>query len=226
MITASRITSGDKSNRRNGLGTLVMQPAYPVSVSSLWIWSDSTTGTAPLAPTLFAPPILTSAAAIAAVACSFFLPLILKERIVEHVPHPHIEKRRQNAKATGETASGFNNWLAVKITNVVGTMWCAYAFTIIALISLPDAIKGGRSTLVAWIAQTFLQLVLLSIIMVGQKVAAAGSDKQAQQTYEDAEALLQINDEMHKLLKQNTTLTEQIDELLRRTRSNDEAVPR
>lgn len=133
---------------------------------------------------------------------------------MDHVPHPHIEKRKKYAKATAETPSGFNNWLAVKITNVVGTMWCAYAFTIIALISLPDAIKGGRSTLIAWIAQTFLQLVLLSIIMVGQKVAATASDKQALQTYEDAEALLQISDDMHRLLKQNTTLTEQINELV------------
>jgi hypothetical protein len=140
---------------------------------------------------------------------------------MDHVPHPHIEKRKQYAKATDDKPSGFNNWLAVKITNVVGTMWCAYAFTIIALISLPDAIKGGRSTLIAWIAQTFLQLVLLSIIMVGQKVAAAGSDKQLQQTYEDAEALLQITDEMHKMLKQNTKLTEQIDELLCRTKDNE-----
>jgi hypothetical protein len=140
---------------------------------------------------------------------------------MDHVPHPHIEKRKQSAKATDDKPSGFNNWLAVKITNVVGTMWCAYAFTIIALISLPDAIKGGRSTLIAWIAQTFLQLVLLSIIMVGQKVAAAGSDKQLQQTYDDAEALLQITDEMHKLLKQNTNLTERIDELLRRSGHNE-----
>ena len=138
---------------------------------------------------------------------------------MDHTPHPHIDKRKKFAEATGDKPSGFNNWLAVKITNVVGTMWCAYAFTIIALISLPEAIKGGTSTLIPWIAQTFLQLVLLSIIMVGQKVAAAGSDKQLQQTYEDAEALLHITDEMHKLLKQNTKLTERIDELLRKTES-------
>ncbi|GAC1581097.1 MAG: hypothetical protein NVS3B5_15030 [Sphingomicrobium sp.] len=133
---------------------------------------------------------------------------------MDHVPHPHIEKRKQYAQATGGKPTGFNNWLAVKITNIVGTMWCAYAFTIIALISLPDAIKGGRSTLIAWIAQTFLQLVLLSIIMVGQKVAAASSDKQALQTYEDAEALLDLTDGMHRLLKQNTALTEQINEFI------------
>ena len=136
---------------------------------------------------------------------------------MDHVPHPHLEKRKKFAKATGEKPSGFNNWLAVKITNLVGTMWCAYAFTLLALVSLPDAIKGGRSTLIAWIAQTFLQLVLLSIIMVGQKVAAAASDKQAELTYQDAEALLQINDDMHRLLKQNTELTERIDKLIRET---------
>lgn len=136
---------------------------------------------------------------------------------MEHVPHPHLERRKKSAQATGNTPAGFNTWLAVKITNAVGTMWCAYVFTIIALISLPDAIKGGRSTLIAWIAQTFLQLVLLSIIMVGQKVAAASSDKQALQTYEDAEALLQITDDMHKLLRQNTQLTEQINKLICQT---------
>ena len=134
---------------------------------------------------------------------------------MDHVPHSHLEKRKQFAKATGDGPSGFNNWLAVKITNLVGTMWCAYAFTLLALVSLPDAIRGGRSTLIAWIAQTFLQLVLLSIIMVGQKVAAAASDKQAEQTYQDAEALLQISDDMHRLLKQNTELTEQIDRFMR-----------
>jgi hypothetical protein len=52
------------------------------------------------------------------------------------------------------------------------------------------------------------------VAMVGQKVAAEGSDKQLEQTYMDAEALLQINDDMHKLLKQNTLLTEQINELI------------
>lgn len=133
---------------------------------------------------------------------------------MEHIPHKHLENRKKNARDAQEKPTGFNNWLAVKITNFVGTMWCAYAFTILALISLPDAWKAGTSQLISWIAQTFLQLVLLSIIMVGQKVAAAASDKQAEQTYEDAEALLQISDDMHRLLKQNTELTEQINRLM------------
>jgi hypothetical protein len=130
---------------------------------------------------------------------------------MSHAAHQQLERRRQHGVHTTERErTGFNGWLAVTITNGVGTMWCAYAFTILALISLPDAIKGGTGPLIAWIAQTFLQLVLLSIIMVGQKVAAAASDKQALQTYKDAEALLEISADIHKLLAANNQLTEEI----------------
>ena len=132
-----------------------------------------------------------------------------------HIPHPHLEARKDMFLKAKQEADGFNDKLAVKITNVVGTMWCAYAFAALALISLPAAIQAGTATLVAWFAQTFLQLVLLSIIMVGQKVASAKSDMQLEQTYKDAEALLEINDDMHKLVKQNVQLTEQIDGVLR-----------
>jgi hypothetical protein len=133
---------------------------------------------------------------------------------MDHVPHPHIELRKEFLKQQQERAAGFNNRLAVRITGIVGTMWCAYAFAILAFISLPAAIQAGTSALIQWIAQTFLQLVLLSIIMVGQKVAAEKSDQQLEQTYKDAEALLQMNDDMHRLIKQNVVLTEQINELL------------
>ncbi len=131
-----------------------------------------------------------------------------------HIPHPHLENRREAFLKAKQEANDLNSKLAVKITNIVGTMWCAYAFAALALISFPAALRSGTAPLVAWFAQTFLQLVLLSIIMVGQKVAAAKSDKQLEQTYFDAEALLQINDEMHKLVKQNVQLTEQIKEVL------------
>ena len=138
-----------------------------------------------------------------------------EHHLLEHIPHPHLELRKEFLKKQRDRTNGFNNWLAVKVTNVVGTMWCAYVFAILAFISLPDAIKSGTSALIAWIAQTFLQLVLLSIIMVGQKVSAEKSDQQLEQTYKDAEALLHINDDMHRLVKQNVALTGQIDEVLR-----------
>jgi len=129
----------------------------------------------------------------------------------DHTPHPRIaERAKVGPHTTDDERLGFNGRIAILITNTVGTMWCAYAFALLALISLPDAIKAGTAALVAWIAQTFLQLVLLSVIMVGQKVSAAASDKQALQTYKDAEALLKIQDDVHRLIKVNNDLTAQI----------------
>jgi hypothetical protein len=78
----------------------------------------------------------------------------------------------------------FNRRLAGKITSFVSTMWCAYIFAALALISLPAAIKTGDVVIiVAWIAQTFLQLVLLSIIMVGQNVASASVEQKINETH-------------------------------------------
>jgi hypothetical protein len=127
-----------------------------------------------------------------------FLHLRLKER---EKTGPHL---------TDDEHLGLNGRIALVITDAVGTMWCAYVFTAITLVSLPAAITGGIATLIAWIAQTFLQLVLLSVIMVGQKVSASASDKQALQTYKDAEALLKIQDELHVLIEINNNLTSEI----------------
>jgi hypothetical protein len=92
-------------------------------------------------------------------------------------------------KAVGEV-EGFNAKVALVITRSVGTMACAYVFALIALISLPDAIKAGRPAIISWIAQTFLQLVLLSIIMVGQSVQSAASDARAAKEFADTETIL------------------------------------
>lgn len=65
----------------------------------------------------------------------------------------------------------FNDWLAIKVTNAVGSMWCAYLFSLLALVSLPSAIASHNVlTIISWIAQTFLQLVLLSVILKGQNI--------------------------------------------------------
>ncbi len=86
---------------------------------------------------------------------------------------------------------GFNAKLALVITRSVGTMACAYLFAAIALVSLPAAISSGQVIIiVAWVAQTFLQLVLLSIIMVGQSVQAAASDARAAKEFADTETIL------------------------------------
>jgi hypothetical protein len=126
------------------------------------------------------------------------------------VRHPHIDDRLlrgpvkvvdQYAELSKGRFSRLDTWLAVKITAIVGTMICAYLFTILALISLPSALNTGQLIIIiAWIAQTFLQLVLLPIIIVGQNVQAAAADKRAEQTYEDADAILHHALEIQKHL--------------------------
>jgi hypothetical protein len=118
--------------------------------------------------------------------------------LYQRVPHPHIAARKKTGPVkvadqlpTGSPAARFNAWLAVKVTTGVGTMWCAYAFAALALVSLPSAIASGSPVvLVSWISQTFLQLVLLSVIIVGQNVLAAAADKRSEATYNDADAVL------------------------------------
>ncbi len=100
----------------------------------------------------------------------------------------------------------FNRRVALRITSFVSSMWCAYLFAAIALISLPAAIRTGDTlVIVAWIAQTFLQLVLLSIIMVGQGVASEAVDKKINETHEavlvELAEVKVMASEIHTILK-------------------------
>lgn len=120
----------------------------------------------------------------------------------KYAENPHQRKRQEQGPATRanihkrrsteESAIGkFNGRLGLAITNRIGTMWAAYVFAALALVSLPGAIASGNTVIiVAWIAQTFLQLVLLPIIIVGQNIQAKAADERAIATYNDADAIL------------------------------------
>jgi hypothetical protein len=112
---------------------------------------------------------------------------------------------REIRKAVSEV-EGFNAKFAVIITSGVGTMTCAYLFGLLALVSLPAILiqahvltrsdvpnfftKPGLILIVSWVAQTFLQLVLLSIILVGQRVQSAASDARSLKEFEDTQIIL------------------------------------
>ena len=99
--------------------------------------------------------------------------------------------------------NAFNQRVAEKITSFVSTMWCAYLFAALALISVPAAIRSGDVVIiVAWIAQTFLQLVLLSIIMVGQKVSSSNVEKLILETHEASVGEFELAKEARKIADQ------------------------
>lgn len=100
----------------------------------------------------------------------------------------------------------FNKAAAVWITDKVGTMTCTWIFCVIALLSLPAVLttasiipanalptvvtRASTIALISWIAQTFLQLVLLPAIMVGQNVQSEAADVRAAKTFEDVETII------------------------------------
>jgi|SRR5579859_461617 len=116
--------------------------------------------------------------------------------------------RHVNGQVHGEGAIGrINTRLALMVTKAVGSMWCAYAFALLALISLPAAIASQSAiVIVAWIAQTFLQLVLLPIIIVGQNVQAAASDARAESDHVTLMAIHTLTSEVHQIAEQQTKI--------------------
>ena len=135
-----------------------------------------------------------------------------------HVPHPHIAKRKQTGppKTTDEHV-GPNGKIALVLTTVVGTMWCAYAFAALALVALPSALSGGRLLdLIQWISQTFIQLVMLSVIMVGQNILGRASDKRADMTYQDADATFHESEQIQEhLIEQDHAINDLLDKVMR-----------
>ena len=124
-----------------------------------------------------------------------------------HIPHL-VLNQDVHQKIHGESLAGrINARLAVGITKVVGSMWCAYLFALLALISLPAAIKSHDPIIiVAWIAQTFLQLVLLPIIIVGQNIQAAASDARAESDHKTLIAIHTLTAEVHQIAEQQTVI--------------------
>jgi len=120
----------------------------------------------------------------------------------ERDPHPRVAARKKSGppKSTDEQVSP-NGRIALLLTTVVGTMWCAYAFAMLALIALPSAMGGGLLPLIQWVSQTFIQLVMLSVIMVGQNILGRAADKRADMTYQDAEAILHEAEQIQLHLK-------------------------
>ncbi len=130
-----------------------------------------------------------------------------------HLPHL-VLSHHVHGEIHGEGVMGrINTRLAVGITKTVGSMWCAYLFAVLALISLPAAIgTHDPIIIVAWIAQTFLQLVLLPIIIVGQNVQAAASDARAESDHKTLLAIHTLTAEVHEIAQQQTRLLEMIEE--------------
>ena len=131
-------------------------------------------------------------------------------KIYEYVRHPRAEELRESRPVKSGDFRAVNHQnvivrlnakFGLKVTLIVGTMWAAYLFTVLALFALPSAILQGTYYIIVWLSSSFLQLVLLPIIIVGQNIQAAAADKRAEDTYKDAEAVLKEAEEIQKHLE-------------------------
>jgi len=139
-----------------------------------------------------------------------------------YVRHPWLDERRLHPPTKVREqlprqgfGAAFNSKLAVRITNAVGTMWCAYVFALIALVGLPAVlgltfVPGRFSTVVLWVSSEFLQLVLLSVIIVGQNIQSSAADVRSEATYKDADAVLHEAEAIQKHLEAQDAAIERI----------------
>lgn len=129
-------------------------------------------------------------------------------------PHPWIaERARHRPPRTADEQIGFNGRLAAIITKGVGTMWAFYLAALVMggwmALSLIKVIPFDPYPFAFLLfLGNIVQLLLMFVIMVGQQVLGAASDKRAVQTYKDAEAIL------HECLRLQKHLKEQ-DEVLK-----------
>ena len=107
-----------------------------------------------------------------------------------------------------------NSRVAVLITRAVGTMWAAYLFVVLALVSFPQALgaflRGDTIVGITWLSQSFLQLVLLPIILVGQNVISTAQDQRAEADHETLMALHSINVRQLEILEQQQRILERL----------------
>ncbi len=138
----------------------------------------------------------------------------IRQEVLNHVPH--LVSREEVAREVhgGGPLGRFNSRVAVLITNAVGTMWAAYIFALLAFVSLPaaiDALNSGQMIVfVSWLSQSFLQLVLLPIIIVGQNVISTAQDKRAEQDHHTLTVLHRINVQQLKLLEQQELILDRL----------------
>jgi hypothetical protein len=136
-------------------------------------------------------------------------------------PADHTPKLITSRSVAGQvhgagTVGRFNTWLAVLVTRSVGTMWAAYVFTVIALVGAVGLVSNNPFLilLIALISQTFLQLVLLPIIIVGQNVISASQDARAEADHITLTTLHAINVQQLKMLEQQRAMLLQQREIL------------
>jgi hypothetical protein len=108
-------------------------------------------------------------------------------KLYVHENHPHmpVAVRVEDVHEAHKARGGLNAKVAIGLTRGVATMWCAYLFAalaVVGLLGLLGWLDPFIFLLATWISQQFLQLVLLSVIMVGQGLLGKHQEMVSEET--------------------------------------------
>lgn len=132
-----------------------------------------------------------------------------KDVLYRHLPHPHTSRHATVRQSDEQAHAGLNARLAILLTRGVGTMWCAYLFAGLAVAGFPGLLSPIVSQYVQWTSQTFIQLTMLSILMVGQGVLGRKSELQADEAYKAiVNSYHDVEQVMHHLDAQDGAIVE------------------
>lgn len=116
--------------------------------------------------------------------------------LLESRPHPWIEAHRvQPPPQAKDQAVDVNGRIAAWITQRVGSMWAFYVAVAIQVVWIGLAAVGLQRFdpypfgFLLFLS-SLIQLVLMLVIMVGQKVLGRTADRRSEQTFLDAQAIL------------------------------------
>lgn len=134
------------------------------------------------------------------------------EKLFSYAPHPHIAARKEQGPVTlaDQHGENLNGRLAAWGTKVFGSMPTFYAFVIYG--ALGAVWVSAQATLLYW--SNWIQLWSLPLLMVGALVVGRMAERRAQQTFLDAEAILDQAAQMQQHLAAQDAVSLKIQEHL------------
>ena len=142
-------------------------------------------------------------------------------KLFVHENHPHQPRAitREDVQEQHKARGGLNASIAILLTKSVATMWCAYVFAALALAGLPGLFGTQVAQWVQWTSQTFIQLTMLSVIMVGQGLLGQHQEMVSEETAATTQKNYhQLGQLVKHLNAQDEVLQQELAEVLKHTK--------
>ncbi|HEY4387919.1 MAG TPA: hypothetical protein VGN34_26015 [Ktedonobacteraceae bacterium] len=148
--------------------------------------------------------------------------------LFEHTPHPHVAQNINEIVRLERAVGGFNQRLAVRVTQVVSTMACAYFFFVLALSGFPG-LHATLAQYIQWFSGTFLQLIMLPILAVGTALLSRHQELQSDEQYQTTTKIYheidQLIEHMHAQDTEMTRHTQMLLNVIEKLQAMEDTAP-